>query len=168
MPLGVRRRAILLVLSAAGALLLGASARAGNGGFLPPSPHSPNAHHITQAYIFVSVFTGIVFLLVEGVLVAFVVRYRRGKRSRTAEGPQIHGATRLEILWTVLPVIVLALIGAFVFLKLPSIANAPDAAAADETSITVEGRQFYWMFHYPNGAVSLGRMIAPADQVVNE
>jgi heme/copper-type cytochrome/quinol oxidase subunit 2 len=55
-----------------------------------------------------------------------------------------------------------------VFYKLPGISNAPAASAASETTITVEGRQFYWMFHYPNGAVSLGRMIAPADEVVHE
>jgi heme/copper-type cytochrome/quinol oxidase subunit 2 len=58
----------------------------------------------TQAYIFVLVFTGIIFFVVEGALIAFAVRYRRGKRARTAEGPQIHGATRLEIIWTVVPV----------------------------------------------------------------
>jgi cytochrome c oxidase subunit II len=32
----------------------------------------------------------------------------------------------------------------------------------------VQGAQFYWQFTYPNGAVSVGRMVAPADQVVNE
>ena len=135
---------------------------------LPPSPHSPNAHRITDAYIFVLVFTGIVFVLVEGVLVAFAVRYRRGKRARTAEGPQIHGSTRLEVLWTVLPVVALAAIGTFVFYKLPGIADAPTASAADETTITVQGRQFYWLFTYPNGAISVGTMIAPAGEVVHE
>ena len=34
-----------------------------------------------------------------------------GKRARTAEGPQIHGSTRLEIIWTVVPVVFLAAIG---------------------------------------------------------
>ena len=37
-----------------------------------------------------------------------------------------------------------------------------------ETKITIEGHQFYWLFRYPNGAVSINRMVAPADQVVNE
>jgi cytochrome c oxidase subunit 2 len=152
----------------AGALALADAALAGNGGFLPPTPHSPNAHRITDAYVFVLVFTAIIFVLVEGALVVFVLRYRRGRRPRTAEGPQIHGARRLEILWTVLPVVILAAIGTFVFYKLPGIADAPKALAADETAITIEGRQFYWVFHYPNGAVSFGTMIAPADQVVNE
>ena len=109
-----------------------------------------------------------IFLIVEGALIAFIVKYRRGKRARTAEGPQIHGSTRLEVLWTVVPVVILAMIGTFVFLELPGIADAPKAAAADETTIQVEGHQFYWLFRYPNGAVSIKQMVAPADEVVHE
>jgi len=164
----VRRRAFVLIVAAATALALGGIAAAGNGGLLPPSPHSPNAHRITQAYIFVLVFTGIIFLLVEGALVAFVLKYRRGRRARTVEGPQIHGSTRLEIIWTVVPVLILATIGTFVFYKLPGIRNPPAAAAADQTTIRVEGHQFYWLFRYPNDAISIGTMTAPADMVVNE
>jgi cytochrome c oxidase subunit 2 len=155
------------VLTAATALVLTGIAAAGNGGLLPPDPHSPNAHRITDAYIFVAVFTGIIFLLVEGALVAFVLKYRRGRRARTAEGPQIHGSTRLEIIWTVVPVLILAAIGTFVFYKLPGIQDAP-ANAAGETKIVVEGHQFYWLFRYPNGALSIGTMVAPADTVVRE
>jgi cytochrome c oxidase subunit 2 len=151
-----------------GALLAASAATAGSGGLLPPAPHSPNAHRITDAYIFILVFTGIIFALVEGALVVFAVRYRRGKRARTAEGPQIHGATRLEIIWTVVPVLILAAIGAFVFVKLPGISGPPSASAAEETNITIEGRQFYWLFRYPNHAISIGTMVAPADQVVHE
>jgi heme/copper-type cytochrome/quinol oxidase subunit 2 len=65
-------------------------------------------------------------------------------------------------------VLILAGIGSFVFYKLPGIADAPKAAAADQTTITVEGHQFYWLFRYPNGAVSIDRMVAPADTVVHE
>lgn len=143
-------------------------AYAGNGGFLPGEAHSPNAHRVHSAFVFISIFTGIIFVGVEAALVVFIVKYRRGKRSRTAEGPQIHGSTRLEILWTVLPVVILAVIGSFVFYKLPGIADPPKAAAAEQTRIAVSGRQFYWQFTYPNGAVSIDRLVAPADQVVNE
>jgi cytochrome c oxidase subunit 2 len=148
--------------------LLAASALAGNGGTLPLSPHSPNARNTREAYIFVLVFTAIVFVGVEGALIVLVAKYRRGKRARTTDGLQLHGSTRLEVLWTVVPVLILAAIGTFVFYVLPSIANAPSASAATSTTIKVEGRQFYWMFHYPNGAVSVGTMVAPADNVVNE
>jgi len=168
MPPSVRRGAFVAFVAFIGALLAVGIAAAGNGGLLPPEAHSPNAHRINQAYVFVLVFTGIVFVVVEGALIVFAVRYRRGKRPRTAEGPQIHGATRLEIIWTVVPVVILAVIGTFIFVKLPGISGPPSANAANETNIAVEGRQFYWMFHYPNGAISIGTMIAPADQVVHE
>ena len=143
-------------------------AYAGNGGFLPgEAAFAERAPH-HSAFIFVAIFTGVIFVIVEGALIAFIIKYRRGKRARTAEGPQIHGSTRLEVLWTVVPVVILAMIGTFVFYELPGIADAPKAAAADETTITVEGHQFYWLFRYPNGAVSINTMVAPADQVVNE
>ncbi|HZQ15875.1 MAG TPA: cytochrome c oxidase subunit II [Gaiellaceae bacterium] len=145
-----------------------AAAQAGNAGFLPGEAHSPNAHRIHAAFVFVAIFTGIIFVGVEGALIAFVVKYRRGGRPRTAEGPQIHGATRLEIIWTVIPVLILAAIGGFVFYKLPGIADAPKASAADETTITIEGHQYYWLFRYPGGAVSIDRMVAPAGLVVHE
>ena len=155
-------------MSCAGALTLVGSALAGNGGLLPVAPSSPNASRITDAYIFILIFTGVIFVGVEGALLAFVIRYRRGKRARTVEGPQIHGSTKLEVLWTVVPAVILAVIGGFVFYKLPGITNPPAASAADETTITVEGRQFYWLFRYPNGAISVGTMVAPANEVVHE
>ena len=168
MPLGVRRTAFATLGTTFIALVVTGIAGAGNGGFLPGEAHSPNAHRIDDAFIFVAIFTGIIFLIVEGVLLAFIIKYRRGKRARTAEGPQIHGSTRLEVLWTVLPAVILAVIGGFIFWELPGIADAPKAAAADETTIQIEGHQFYWLFRYPNGAVSINRMVAPADEVVNE
>ena len=64
--------------------------------------------------------------------------------------------------------LILAAIGVFIFCELPGIANAPKASAADSTTIQIEGHQFYWLFRYPNGAVSIDRMVAPADQVVHE
>src|SRR5438552_17900368 len=151
MPISVRRTVFATLTTALAALSTAAVAAAGNGGFLPGEPHSPNAHRVTDAFIFVSIFTGAVFLIVEGALIVFIVKYRRGNRPSTAEGPQIHGATRLEIIWTVIPVVILAAIGSFIFYKLPGIADAPKAAAADETTITIEGHQFYWLFRYQNG-----------------
>ena len=168
MPLGVRRFALATLVTTVVALSTALVAYAGNGGFLPGEAHSPNAHRVHTAFIVVAIFTGIILVGVEGALVAFVIKYRRGKRPRTAEGPQIHGSSKLELIWTVFPVVVLALIGAFVFYELPGIADAPKATAAEETHVDIVGHQFYWLFRYPNGAVSIDTMVAPADQVVNE
>jgi cytochrome c oxidase subunit 2 len=164
----VRRTAFATVLASFVALTAATGAYAGSGGFLLPSPHSPNAHRIQDSFVFVSIFCGVIFLIVEGALISFVIKYRRGRRPRNAEGPQIHGSTRLEVIWTVAPVILLAAIGTFIFYKLPGIADAPKASAADSTTIQIEGHQYYWLFRYPNGAISIDRMVAPAGQVVHE
>src|SRR3954468_2083109 len=118
MPSGVRRFAFATLVTTSVALATTVAAYAGNGGFLPGEAHSPNAHRVHSAFIFISIFTGVILFGVEAALVLFIVRYRRGKRARTAEGPQIHGSTKLEVIWTVIPVVILALIGSFIFYKL--------------------------------------------------
>jgi cytochrome c oxidase subunit 2 len=63
-------------------------------------------------------------------------------------------------------VIILAIIGTFVFYKLPGIKDTPAAAAGDANRVRVDGRQFYWQFTYPNGAISIDHLKAPAGTVV--
>jgi cytochrome c oxidase subunit 2 len=168
MPPGVRRVATAIVVTLVVALAAAALAHAGNGGLAPPDPKSPNAQRINDLYWVIIGFTGFIFFLVEGSLIAFIVKYRRGRRPRTAEGPQIHGSGKLEIAWTVVPVLILAVIATVVFYKLPGIRDVPEASASDQTVVRIEGHQFYWLFRYPNGAVAINKVRAPADTVVRE
>jgi cytochrome c oxidase subunit 2 len=133
-----------------------------DGGLAPVAPESPNADGIRDAYLFVSIFVLAIFLLVEGLLIAFIVRYRRRRRARFEDGAPIHGATSLELLWTALPVVILFLIGAFVFVELPGIEDVPSAGARGQLEIRVVGRQFYWQYEYPNGVIAVDTMRAPA------
>ena len=151
--------AVLLALAAAGV------AAAGNGGFAPVAPASPNATHIQHIYFLIFGFTAAIFILVETVLIVFVWKYRSRGRPRTVEGAQVHGHTRLELIWTAVPVLILAIIAAFVFYQLPNITSAP--AAADPIHVTVEGHQFYWQYDYPNHARSIGTLHVPAGAVVD-
>jgi cytochrome c oxidase subunit 2 len=150
---------VLVALATAGV------AAAGNGGFAPVPPASPNAVHIQHAYFLILGFTVGIFILVESLLVVFIVKYRSRGRPRTVEGAQVHGHTRLELIWTVFPVVILAIIAGFVFYELPNIDSAP--AAAEPIHITVEGHQYYWQFDYPNGARSIGTLHAPVGAVVD-
>jgi cytochrome c oxidase subunit 2 len=131
--------------------------------FTPVTPESSNADGIRTSYLFITIFTVAIFLLVEGLLVAFIWKYRRRKRPRFEDGAPIHGATRLELAWTGGPVIVLFIIAVFVFAELPGIKNIPTATAGEEQlEVKVTGRQFYWQFDYPNGVVAIDTMRAPA------
>src|SRR3954463_12419082 len=100
MPLPVRRKLLVLALLVGAALAFAAVAYAGNGGFAPETPHSPNAARINDSYKWIAIFAGAIFILVEGALILFVTRSRRRGRPRAAEGPQIHAHTRLELIWT--------------------------------------------------------------------
>jgi cytochrome c oxidase subunit II len=129
----------------------------------PVAPESPNAEGIRQSYLFVSIFVVAIFVLVEGLLVAFIWKYRRQKRARFTDGAQVHGATKLELAWTVGPVLVLFLVAAFIFIELPGIKDIPDATAGEQQlEIKVTGRQFYWQYEYPNGVIAIDQMRAPA------
>ena len=155
----------MLVLGAA--LAVASVAYAGNGGFAPETPHSPNAGRINDSYKWIALYTALIFVVVEASLLWFVVRYRHRRRPRTVEGPQIHGATRLELIWTAIPVLILAAIAAFIFYKLPGIQDVPAAKAeGGPLRIRVDAHQFYWQFTYPNGAVSIDELRAPVNRTV--
>ena len=139
-------------------------AAAANGGLTPVTPNSPNASHINTAYYVILGFTAAIFVLVEGLLVVFVLKYRSRGRGRT-DAAQVHGHTRLEVIWTVVPVVILAIIATVIFVELPGISNAP--AAADPLRVTVEGHQYYWQFDYPNGARTINDLYVPVGQVVD-
>jgi cytochrome c oxidase subunit II len=129
----------------------------------PVAPESSNAEGIRDSYLFVSIFVVGIFVLVEGLLIAFIWKYRRQKRGRFEDGAPVHGATRLELAWTAGPVIVLFLVAAFIFIQLPGIKDIPDATAGEQQlEIKVIGRQFYWQYEYSNGVIAIDQMRAPA------
>jgi cytochrome c oxidase subunit 2 len=155
------------VVAVLAALALAGVALAGNGGVAPVEPASPNAERINDSYLWVSIFTGAIFLLVQGSLVWFIFRYRRRRRARFEDGAQVHGNTNLELAWTVAPVLVLVAIGTFIFWKLPGIQDVPAAdAAGGRVDVQVKGYRYYWNFTYPNGVIAVDRLRAPVGQNV--
>jgi cytochrome c oxidase subunit 2 len=167
MPPPVRRKTLVLVVALGATLAVTTVAFAGNGGFAPPAPHSPNAKRINDSYIWISIFTLAIFVLVEGTLLWFIVKYRRRGRPRTVEGPQVHGATKLELIWTAIPVLILAAIASFIFYELPGIQDVPAAKAeGGPLRIKINAHQFYWQFNYPDGSISIDELHAPVNRTV--
>jgi cytochrome c oxidase subunit II len=134
-------------------------------GLTPVEPASPNTERIEDLFWFVTFWAAVVLLAVAVPLVYFVWRYRSRGRPRTVEGPQVHGSTRLEIAWTVVPIVILLIVSVFTFYKLPGITL--EAAAGEEAlEVRVEGRQFYWQYRYPNGVIAINTLRAPANRLV--
>src|SRR5204862_3009576 len=86
--------AVLLV-----ALVACAGAFAGNG-LSPADPVSPNAEAIRSTYWVILAVTAVIFFLVETTLLVFIIRFRRRRRPRDQEAPQIHGASKLAMSFT--------------------------------------------------------------------
>lgn len=149
-------------------------------------PASQDAQVINNLYLLLYVLSAVVFLLVEGLIVYSVVKFRR--RSANEAPAQIHGNTRLEILWTVLPMILVASIFLMAVdtmgrLQATGSFNNPlshvhginDQAAIKRVEeakqvdmvIKVTARQWVWQFKYPDGNVTVnGQLVVPADKTI--
>ena len=152
---------LFILASAAVSLLAAAAAPTALAQLAPVDPASPNAAEIRDSYLFVSIFVVAIFVIVESVLIAFAWKYRRQRRERFEDGVQIHGSTRLELIWTAAPVVVLIAIAISVFVEIPEITNVPAAGASGQLEVRVTGRQFYWQYEYPNGVIAIDRLRAP-------
>jgi len=111
------------------ALLLGVAAAAlatpafalGGSGLRPTVPDgvSENGHRIYDLYTYlISPFGIFVFVLVEALLLIIILRFRRSRQRPDYQPPQWHGNRWLEIGWTVIPFLILVVIGAFSFIEL--------------------------------------------------
>jgi cytochrome c oxidase subunit 2 len=166
-------RTIVAIVAAALALALGALpivlalvAPGGLGGLAPADAASPSGEAINELYWFVFGICAVVFVAVEAALVLFILRFRRRPTTPVdAEGPQIHGNTRLEIIWTIIPSVILAVIAIVVLVRTPAV-HATGGDRSDELVVRVEGHQFYWRYVYPDGQISLDTLVLPVDRAV--
>jgi cytochrome c oxidase subunit 2 len=122
----------------------------GLGGISPifPTPVSPNGQDIYTLYEIISIPAVIVFIGVELALLWVILRYRRAKQAAGYVPPQIHGHSGLEIIWTVVPLIIVLAIAAYSFVTLQK--NFQPITNQD-MDIVVSGHQFGWDYLYPDG-----------------
>jgi len=104
-----------------------------------------------------------VFVLVEGALLYAVFRFR-GKPG-DAEPRQVHGNTAVEIVWTVIPALILAAIA------VPTVRGIFQTAAVptgDVLKVEVVGHQWWWEFRYPDLHITTANEIhIPVGQTVS-
>ncbi len=106
----------------------------------------------------------IVFVLVEAALIFVIFRYRR-RPSDTSTPPQTHGNATLEILWTIIPAVIL------IFIAIPTVKTifqTQAKVAAGALEIEVIGHQWWWEFKYPQyNIVTANEIYIPAGRTVN-
>jgi cytochrome c oxidase subunit II len=112
------------------------------------------SHDVDAVFIFITVIAGFFFILTQGLLIYFAMRYRKKKGAPEAVTPYITGNQALEVIWILIPSILLVAIfayGLMIFVKM----RTPLAGAAE---IQVTASQFQWLFKYPDGRTSLNEL----------
>ena len=126
-------------------------------------PHSDFGREIDFLWDRLLLLGTIVFVLVEGVLIFVVIKYRRRENQPTP--PQTHGSTTLEITWTLIPAVIL------VFIAVPTVRTifiTQAQAAPGSLNIDVTGHQWWWEFRYPEyGVTTANEIYLPVGRTVN-
>jgi cytochrome c oxidase subunit 2 len=79
------------------------------------------------------------------VMLGYAIWKYRAKPGDESDGEPIHGNTRLEIAWTVIPTIIVLFGAGYSWVVLDDI----EAKADDRMPLTVTSQQFKWTFEYP-------------------
>ena len=102
------------------------------------------------------VLSSYVFAIVLVMLGYSIWRYR-AKPGDESDGEPIHGNTRLEIAWTVIPTVIVLFGAAYSWIILDDI----EVQAADRMRVNVTGQQFKWTFEYPEDGVTSNELHVP-------
>jgi|SRR5450432_25863 len=125
--------------------------------------HSEFGHSVdllTRRLLYLGI---LVFILVEGLLVVILMKFRDREGNREAQ--QIHGNTTLEVGWTLVPAVILA------FIAVPTIKTifeTQSKAMPNALQVEVIGHQWWWEFRYPQyGVITANELYLPVGRTAN-
>src|SRR3972149_5120704 len=117
---------------------------------------------VDALFLFITLVSLFFFLLVEGLLIYFAIKYRRKKGAEPAATPDIRGNLLLESIWIVIPSLVVASFFYYGYRVFRDI-RTPSPGATD---IHAVGRQWLFEFRYPDGRSSINELRVPAGRPV--
>ncbi|EAM51065.1 cytochrome c oxidase subunit II [Crocosphaera watsonii WH 8501] len=163
-----------------------------NHGLLPVAA-SEDAQQVDNIFNFMMTIATGLFLLIEGVIVYSVIKFRR-RKGDTSDGPPIEGNVPLEILWTAIPTVIVFILALYTFEAYNNMGGldpviskdtAPQqiamgdqqhrialgigkSATEDNPAIMVDvkGIQYAWIFTYPETGIITGELHAPINRPV--
>ncbi|CAN5838349.1 cytochrome c oxidase subunit II [soil metagenome] len=134
-------------------------------------PQGPAARTIDNLIDPIFGIAGVVFVVVLGGVLFMSLKFRSHESDGEDEEfpDQVHGNTRLEIGWTIVPAIILAGVSVF------TVAAIFDLAEADEGAMEIEvfGQQWWWEYRYDTDGdgepdiVTANELVIPAGREVN-
>jgi cytochrome c oxidase subunit 2 len=154
-----RRGVWTVLLTALGLFLVACAKDAPQDTLSPVGPVAQQADNLFRPVFWIATA---IFVLVEGMLVYVLWRFRR--RSDADAPKQTHGNTRLEIIWTIIPAVLLAGIGVPTVLTIFDVAKRP--VGANVIHVKVTGHQWWWEYEYTDFKVPEGGNLKTANELV--
>jgi cytochrome c oxidase subunit 2 len=123
-------------------------------------PVSPPAGEIYALSVLLLAICAAIFVIVAGLLVYSIVRFRHRPEHDALEPPQIYGSNPIEMAWTVVPLIIVFVLFLVTTRTLLAIQRPPQLPGA--VQVTVIGHQWWWEFRYPQlGVVTANELHVP-------
>ena len=145
---------IVVLVTVAGAVLLDSA------DLLPPLA---SAQGITIDWLFGIHLKLIAFLFaLVVVFMLYSIFAFRSEPGDLSDGQHIHGNTKLEITWTVIPLIIVAVMGYIGVVTLRDVT----ASSPDEMVVEVTGAQWSWRFDYPEQGLTSAELVLPVNQPI--
>jgi cytochrome c oxidase subunit 2 len=123
-------------------------------------PESATAREINSLAIKLLFICALVFVVVEGLLIVSIIRFRT---RREEDVRQLHGNTTIEVVWTLIPAVLIAIIFFFTVRTMNTL-NLPGG----DVPVHVTGHQWWWEVRYPQAGVTTANEIhVPAGRSVD-
>jgi cytochrome c oxidase subunit 2 len=126
-------------------------------------PAGPNARKLDDMFWLVFWIATAVFVLVMAAIVLLVVLFRDKGGRDDREPKQTHGNAKLEVVWTVIPALILAAIA------VPTVSGVFDLTGCEDDSMRVEvtGHQWWFEYYYPDHDITTANvMVVPVGEEV--
>jgi len=131
--------------------------------FAPASTPADSIYHLSRLVLGI---TAGIFVVVFGLLVYVVIKFRSDKNDDNREPAQVYGSNRVELAWTVVPCLIVIVL----FLATARVVHGiQDARRPPGTiDVTAIGHQFWWEFRYPTmGVITANELHVPVSDPRN-
>jgi cytochrome c oxidase subunit II len=130
------------------------------------APVSTPAFAIRDLSYFVLGICAVIFIVVAGLLVYSLIRFRRRPADADREPPQVYGSNQIELAWTVVPVLIVVILflatARYIF-GIEGLQATPSAL-----NVTVVGHQWWWEIRYPAlGITTANELHVPVSDPAN-
>ena len=123
-------------------------------------PLSQPAQEIKETSFLVLAICAVIFVIVAGLLIYALVRFRHRAGDEDTEPPQVYGSNQIETAWTVLPILIVFVLILVTSRTIADIQNRKPAIGS--VSATVVGHQWWWEIRYPElGIVTANELHVP-------